>query len=387
MAVNVNTVYQRVLTLANKEQRGYITPQEFNILANQAQMDLFEQYFYDINQFNKIPGNYREFSDMLHILEEKIAPFKVNEAALTASSVLFEDNFEADITDWSEVTAGNGIISHDLPSSANGFNGGLKILQDSNSATHTAESGVTFALTIGKQYMVSWEITDFGVGSSSSAVAPSYYSILIDKANVVSVNHNVLDPTIGSFNFIFEADVSANYNIRLQNGDTGNATRYITFGSISVKEIDNSTLPTDLYRLGSVLLKTAGSSYATGVDEVSAKEATMFNLSPLARPTEENPVYVRSSSNSITVHPSVSSTSTLRCNYIKTPTDVNWVGQTVNNAAIYNSTNSTDFELHESEEVNLVNRILVLAGIMIEDPTLGTAMGSEELKDIQQEKQ
>ena len=38
MAVNIDTVYQRVLTLANKEQRGYVTPQEFNLLANQAQM-------------------------------------------------------------------------------------------------------------------------------------------------------------------------------------------------------------------------------------------------------------------------------------------------------------------------------------------------------------
>ena len=54
MAVNVNTVYQRVLALANKEQRGYITPQEFNILANQAQLEIFEQYFYDSNVRNKL---------------------------------------------------------------------------------------------------------------------------------------------------------------------------------------------------------------------------------------------------------------------------------------------------------------------------------------------
>ena len=86
MAVNVNTVYQRVLTIANKEQRGYITPQEFNILANQAQMDLFEQYFYDINQFNRVPGNSTEYSDMLYVLEEKIDAFRVNNASLTASS-------------------------------------------------------------------------------------------------------------------------------------------------------------------------------------------------------------------------------------------------------------------------------------------------------------
>ena len=44
--VSVDTVYQRVLALANKEQRGYITPQEFNLLANQAQMVIFDQYFF-----------------------------------------------------------------------------------------------------------------------------------------------------------------------------------------------------------------------------------------------------------------------------------------------------------------------------------------------------
>ena len=49
MAVSVDTVYQRVLALANKEQRGYITPQEFNLLANQAQMTIFESYFYHKN--------------------------------------------------------------------------------------------------------------------------------------------------------------------------------------------------------------------------------------------------------------------------------------------------------------------------------------------------
>ena len=47
--VNIDTVYQTVQALANKEQRGYITPQEFNLFANQAQQDIFEQYLYDLN--------------------------------------------------------------------------------------------------------------------------------------------------------------------------------------------------------------------------------------------------------------------------------------------------------------------------------------------------
>ena len=82
MAVSVDTVYQRVLAILNKEQRGYVTPQEFNLFANQAQLDIFEQYFYDINQFGRIPGNDTEFSDMLNVLNEKINIFETT-AAMT----------------------------------------------------------------------------------------------------------------------------------------------------------------------------------------------------------------------------------------------------------------------------------------------------------------
>jgi len=84
--VNVDTVYQRVLALANKEQRGYITPQEFNLFANQAQMDTFEQYFYDVNQYGRGPGNNTEYSDMLDILDEKISLFKKQRVLTKISS-------------------------------------------------------------------------------------------------------------------------------------------------------------------------------------------------------------------------------------------------------------------------------------------------------------
>lgn len=76
MSVSIDTVYQRVLGILNKEQRGYVTPQEFNLFANQSQMDLFEQYFYDINQFGRVPGNDTEYSDMLDVLNKKISAFE-----------------------------------------------------------------------------------------------------------------------------------------------------------------------------------------------------------------------------------------------------------------------------------------------------------------------
>jgi len=74
--VNIDTVYQRVLALANKEQRGYITPQEFNLFANQAQIEIFEQYFYDLNKSAVIPGNEYFYADIDDLLEDKMQVFE-----------------------------------------------------------------------------------------------------------------------------------------------------------------------------------------------------------------------------------------------------------------------------------------------------------------------
>ena len=45
MAVNINDVYKTVLVIINKDNRGYITPEEFNKLAALAQNEIFESYF------------------------------------------------------------------------------------------------------------------------------------------------------------------------------------------------------------------------------------------------------------------------------------------------------------------------------------------------------
>jgi hypothetical protein len=93
MAVSVDTVYQTVLALANKEQRGYITPQEFNLFANHAQMDIFEQYFYDLNQFKRIPGNQSDYADMVSNIEDKISIFiATTNSTQTGSGITLPEN-------------------------------------------------------------------------------------------------------------------------------------------------------------------------------------------------------------------------------------------------------------------------------------------------------
>ncbi len=240
MAVNVNTVYQRVLAIANKEQRGYITPQEFNIFANQAQMDLFEQYFYDKNQFSRARGNENIYADPVEIINKKISAFEV--------------------------------FDHTL-------------------ATYTG-------------------------GSTNSWV-----------------------------------------------------------------------FPTDLYRIINVRNSDKIAS------KISLKEFHLINTHSTLRPTFNRPVYIETPAgirvykDTVGVTSEINAGSTVKIDYIKTPTDVSWGYNVILGKAIYNNSTSTNFEMHESEEVNLINRILVLAGISIKSNPLYQTAVAEEIKDIQQEKQ
>jgi|TARA_R110000824_G_scaffold142586_12_gene309764 hypothetical protein len=239
MAISIDTVYQRVLAIANKEQRGYITPQEFNLLANQAQMEVFEEYFYDINKFDRINNNDTEYSNMISLLEEKISPFEKYRVSMSAVS-------------------GNQL-----------------------------------------------------------------------------------------------------------------------------------TLPTDVYRLGLVFYGAAG--YDVEVEQINKKELLYVERSPLAAPTSTHPVYVRKTDTTIKVFPSSPTTaysvSNITCNYVARPTDIIWGYTDVSGTALYNSGTSTNPQLHESEETTLVIKILALAGIILQDPSMYQIATGEDNKKTQQEKQ
>ena len=76
MAINVNTVYQTVLLILNKEQRGYMTPVEFNKTGQQVQLEIFETYFDSLNQQIRIPQTDTDYADRVASLDEKISIFK-----------------------------------------------------------------------------------------------------------------------------------------------------------------------------------------------------------------------------------------------------------------------------------------------------------------------
>lgn len=89
--VSIDNVYKTVLNILNKENRGYVTPKEFNTLANQAQSEIFESYF---SSRNYAVTNNSDYSDIRKNIEEKISEFENEETVSTATF----DNAEGNTT-------------------------------------------------------------------------------------------------------------------------------------------------------------------------------------------------------------------------------------------------------------------------------------------------
>ena len=221
MAVSIDNVYQQVLTIANKEQRGYITPQEFNLFARKAQLEIFENYFHDLKTAHLKPTSSEDYRDDVDIIKTRIHQHKVQ-------------------------------------------------------ATLTNTSGSDF------------------------------------------------------------------------------------------------TLPTDVYEIEAISTSTS-----IICDEMPYETFYLSQGNELTKPTASRPVYVRIDNKTLSFQPSsIAGSGTLpACIYYKKPDNPNWAYVIVNDKALYNSNLAVDFDLHESEESNLVTRILELSGITLKDQVLSeTAM-------------
>jgi len=76
----INSVRNTVMAVVNKNNFGYITPSDFNLYAKQAQLDIFEDYFYRYNTWvskrnNRTAGT--GYSDIAKNLEEVIDTFSI----------------------------------------------------------------------------------------------------------------------------------------------------------------------------------------------------------------------------------------------------------------------------------------------------------------------
>jgi hypothetical protein len=399
MSISINNVYQKVLAIANKEQRGYITPQEFNLFADQAQKEIFEQYFYDINQFNRVPGNQTEFSDQLYMLEEKIAPFRVNNVSmLSTTELLTTSTFEAGAyTPWIDGT-GNNTAPAVFAEALNGWVTSVRLINDGSDSNPLIRQNIT--LSTSKSYRlkvkVSYAKETPQEGESGTDSVGLRINVEPTDVNSSGDGRYLIFDTVetgGEYFLDFKPiDTSGSsgtepYKIEVGLAETVLDNTVIHFSEISLKEVDNTTLATDIYRLGEVLYTHSGSTYPTTVQEVSTSELTNYNLSPLAKPTYNNPIYVRSTDTSINIYPNTLN-GDIKYNYVKMPNNPKWTYNVVLGKAVYNASaaDAKDFELHPSEENNLVYKILQLAGVSMRDSDIAQAGSNKEIQELQQQK-
>ena len=152
MAINVNTVYQTVLLILNKEQRGYMTPLEFNKIGTQTQLEIFETYFESLNQQIRIPQTNVDYADRVLNLDEKISIFKTS-GSPTYTAPSFSLPSESGLAQSSEtIPTTIGTVAYPFQTiTANELSGGtVQVFFDGvlqNTAAYTI-TGTTITLTV-----------------------------------------------------------------------------------------------------------------------------------------------------------------------------------------------------------------------------------------------
>ena len=241
MAVNIDNVYQKVLALANKEQRGYITPQEFNLVGDKAQNEIYDNYFHGFKMAQRKPTEQMLYADEVEMLEEKLHPFHVDDTVNVTTTTLTFTTAPYKIID---ITRANG-----------------------------------------------------------TKVTP------LNKSEIAYTQSNPL-------------------------------TQATLVRSVFVRE-DNGSVT--IYPPASV------TTWNVDTDSNGVNDAEGFEVS-----------------------------------YYKVPNVPNWQYVVTNEKALYNSSTSTDFELHVGEEENLVSRILMLAGVTIQKLDIQQA-GAQDIQLIKQQ--
>ena len=409
MAVNINTVYQRVLAIANKEQNGYITPQEFNTFASQAQMEIFEQYFYDINQFGRLHGNSTEYSDMLNIINEKLLPFqrtqkssilKTTEPGYLSTygnNLVTNGAFDSDASSWtSSVTVNGGSLQYDAAAQ------NIKLENDADGKAFECTQDIT--TVVGALYRIQATINTGALNTSGSNAGSSAKVLFKDiSSSLVSVGF------LKTVEFFVRASsTTTTIKLRIENSNNNSgSTDFATFDDVKVQEVSSSKVIINeepnisegfylggvyerIYRLGAVMYTDSNGRFVE-LDRILPNDFINIFSSPLTKPTLKNPAYVAhiddtlGRKNALSVYPS-SVTTELAVNYTIEPVTPLWGYTIINEKAQYDATNSINFSLHASESVTLVNKILELAGISMQKQDIVNIATARDNKEIQQEK-
>ena len=320
----INSVRNTVLAVLNKNNYGYLSPQDFNLYSIQAQMDMFEDYFYSYNNWivRQVQGTSGTgYADIVKGLEEVIDAFSITAPLLNESTVSLS------------------VSNYTLPTFA--LNGSdYYLLNKILVYQKIKDEGTTTATVVGQNKLI-----DSAATFVTDGVVPG---------DIVGYLSGGLP-----FNAVVE---QVDSETQIQINDTN-----LNVIGISYTIYDSE------------ILKEA--------EKVTNTKITMLNNSLLTKPTLTYPAYIQDATRGKIYPTTINSQGQIISQYIRYPFEPNWTYlETSGQDPIYNPSDALhqDFELPLSDEPNLVAKILQYAGVEIREGDVVTFAQGEESLDTQE---
>tara|TARA_R100000935_G_scaffold24634_1_gene44196 strand:+ start:243 stop:1208 length:966 start_codon:yes stop_codon:yes gene_type:complete len=319
----INDVRNTVLAIANKNNYGYISPADFNLYAKQAQMDMFEDYFYTYNT---------------QIIKENLRQSGSGYADISKGLVEVIDSFSA-----TQTLINNGVNLFSLPSN-------YYLINKLNYYPTVILSGVTTAAANNT-------LTD------ATATFTSNTSILGQLVSSVTSDSVTAGQSAYVIAIVSNTELTLSDNIFGSAATIGNT--YTIVADTGIVEVERVNQNKIFYLNSSPL-----TSPSTGYPAYVLGNANNTSLG-----------------NTVNVYPSTLTTpGTIFAQYVRYPNPPNWTYVIlVGGEPLFDSSAADyqDFELPLSDEPILVAKICQYVGVEIREADVVAFGQSEEAKDNQ----
>ncbi len=321
----INSVRNTVFSVLNKNNYGYISPQDFNLFAKQAQLEIFENYFYNYNtQINKenarVSGS--GYADLTKTIEEGIDVFSVtNPLSLSNTPPTISNVYY-------------------LPS----------------------------ATTTGDDYYLLNKVLiydNFVTSGTTTNVGVTEIELIDATANFITDGVKAGD-VIG----LVSDGITQYVTITLVNSET---SLFTTESEVTATPFNSNGISYSIYR-----------DSLQEAEKVSHSKITMLNNSLLTKPNLAYPAYTQEGAILKAFPNSVNKIGQVLSQYIRYPKDPKWTYKTLlSGEPVFDQSQPDyqDFELPLDDETSLIIKILQYSGVQIREADVVQFANIQEQKE------
>jgi len=321
----INSVRNTVFSVLNKNNYGYISPQDFNLFAKQAQLEIFENYFYNYNtQINKenarVSGS--GYADLTKAIEEGIDVFSVtNPLSLSNTPPTISNVYQ-------------------LPS----------------------------LTTTGDDYYLINKVLIYDSFIASGTTT----NVGVTEIELIDANANFITDGVyaGDVIGLVSDGITQYVTITLVNSET---SLFTTESEVSATPFNSNGIVYSIYR-----------DSLQEAEKVSHSKITMLNNSLLTKPNLTFPAYTQEGAILKAFPNSVNKIGQVLSQYIRYPKDPKWTYKSLlSGEPVFDQSQPDyqDFELPIDDETSLIIKILQYSGVQIREADVVQFANIEEQKE------